>query len=75
MGQNAGQKNENCPIGDAKSNSMGQNALYERKKCLREEVLIIPNYPFTVYLYINPKKAARFFNCGSLNQHNYSETA
>jgi len=60
MRQNAGQKNENCPIGDARLDSMGQNALYERKKCLREEVLIIPNYPFTVYLYINPKKLLAF---------------
>jgi len=36
MGQNPVQKNENCPIGAAKINSMGQNGEENAKNCLIE---------------------------------------
>ncbi len=37
MGQNAGQKNENCPIGAAKINSMRQNGEENAKNSLIEQ--------------------------------------
>ena len=36
MGQNAGQKNENCPIGAVKLDSMGQNGKKKAKNSLIE---------------------------------------